>query len=166
MQESHLAKDLLKSATDLVSASGRRKPRQANLRRAVSTAHYALFHCMCSNCANVVIGKRKNHGKAAWRQVYRAVQHAFAKGACDASNGKQKIILQKFPIGIKDFANHVYSMQIKRHKADYDRYEKITKSSILADIEIAESAIQGFESFPDQDRRAFAALVPLQQPRS
>lgn len=166
MQASQLAKDLIKTANDLVLASGRSKPRQANLRRAVSTIYYAMFHCMCHNCANVVIGRSKNHGKAAWRQVYRAVQHTFAKGACDATNGKQKLILQRFPAEIQDFANHFYSMQIKRHKADYDPYEKITKSSVITDIALTESVIESFERAPDHDRRAFAALVLLQQPRS
>ncbi|MGI8397817.1 hypothetical protein ACRYWZ_15700 [Agrobacterium deltaense] len=164
MQGSQLAKDLLKTSRELVLVT-KGKPRQSNLRRAVSTAYYALFHCMSCNCANSVIGKGKGHGKAAWRQSYRALQHTFAKNACDANSGKQRPILQKFPAEIQDFANQFYSMQIKRHNADYDPYERFTKSAVLADIAIAESVITEFEKVADVHRRAFAALVLFQQPK-
>lgn len=159
MPKSRLAHDLLAAAEVLVTAS---KPPQANLRRSISTAYYALFHCLCENCANYFIGK--NNGKAAWRQTYRALQHGFAKKACNSvTDKKQREILEKFPDEIQDFALQFYNMQLKRHEADYDPYAKFKKSQVITDIAAAREAIRGFEGSSSADKRAFAALVLFQQ---
>jgi hypothetical protein len=50
-------------------------------------------------------------------------------------------------------------MQLKRHKADYDPFEKIYKSSVLQDIADAEDVIERFRGVSIKDRRAFAAYV-------
>lgn len=47
--------DFLETARDLATSSARR-PRQTNLRRAVSTTYYALFHCLAKCCADMVVG--------------------------------------------------------------------------------------------------------------
>ena len=160
MPKSQLAHDLLKISEDLVASA---KPRQANLKRAISTAYYALFHCLSESCANHFIGKKKN-GRAAWRQTYRALQHGFAKKACDSVNdSKQRKILEKFPDEIQDFALQFYNMQIKRHEADYDPYSRYRKSQVLADISATREVIRAFEAAPTSDRRAFAALVLFQR---
>ena len=36
--------DFTRAARDLVDSAGRGRPREVNLRRAVSTTYYALFH--------------------------------------------------------------------------------------------------------------------------
>lgn len=152
-----LPRDLLDTARHLV-ASGKGKPRQAHLRRAVSTTYYALFHTLAKTCADLVAGKA-THSKPAWNQVYRALQHGFAKDAC-----KHADILSKFPNEIQDFANMFVAMQDKRHKADYDPDEKVFKSAVEADIRAVESVMDGFEKAPIRDRRAFVALVLLKRP--
>ncbi len=50
--------DLIALANRLASASPN-KPRQADLRRAVSTAYYALFHAMAKNVADTMAGAVK-----------------------------------------------------------------------------------------------------------
>ena len=118
---------------------------------------------MLLSIANSVIGKGQNHGKQAWRQTYRALQHKFAKSACDTNNGKIKPILERFPNEIQDFAYQFYSMQIKRHEADYDPYCKLKNSTVITDINAVERVILGFENSPISDRKAFAALVLFQR---
>ncbi len=155
-----LPRDLLDTARHLV-VSGKGKPKQAHLRRAVSTTYYALFHVLAKTCADLVIGTSKQkRSKPAWNQVYRALQHGFAKDACKHAN-----LLSKFPNTIQDFANMFVAMQDKRHKADYDPDEKVFKSAVEADIRAVESVIDGFEKAPQKDRRAFVALVLLKQPQ-
>ncbi|WP_139198846.1 hypothetical protein [Xaviernesmea oryzae] len=159
MPKSQLAHDLLKTAEDLIA---RKNPRQSNLKRAVSTAYYALFHCLSESCANNLITKR--NGKAAWRQSYRALQHSFAKKACDSLNDrKQRVILEKFPDEIQDFALQFYNMQLKRHEADYDPYSKFQKSQVLTDLRATEAVIRGFEACSSAHRQAFTALVLFQR---
>ena len=153
-------RDLLLTARDLLEATNN-KPRQSNLRRATSTIYYALFHTLAKTCADIIVGSSASRrSKPAWNQVYRALEHGFAKNACDNS------ITKKFPQGIQDFANSFVSMQQKRHKADYDPYEKFFKSSVLSDIGIAETVIDAFERAPLKHRRAFVAYVLLKQPRA
>ena len=164
MPKSLLARDLIKVALDLANAANQ-KPRQSHLRRATSTAYYALFHCLANNCADSIIGRGSGYGKQAWRQSYRALQHGFAKSACDRRSGKMKPILDRFPDKIQDFANLFYSMQIKRHEADYDPYCNFNKSAVLADIAAVEFAIAEFEESKLSDRKAFAALVLFKQPK-
>lgn len=126
-----------------------------NLRRAVSTAYYAMFHCLARNCADQLIGGRNAaRSNPAWRQVYRALDHGAARRACERPH-----VISKFPKGIEDFANIFSSLQEKRHIADYDPDEKFYKSSATLDIDAAEDAIRRFEAEGIKDRRAFAALV-------
>ena len=60
--------DLMEAARGLTELNPRR-PSQANLRRAVSTAYHALFHCLAACAANTLIGRVRD---AAWHQTYRA----------------------------------------------------------------------------------------------
>ena len=69
--------DLLASAGKLVP-SGRGRPLESDLRRAVSTAYYALFHGLAECCANELVG-RNMRGQAAWVRTYRALNHGRAQ---------------------------------------------------------------------------------------
>jgi predicted LPLAT superfamily acyltransferase len=151
--------DLIEAAFGLCHHNGRR-PKQAHLLRAVSTAYYAMFHALARCCADTLIGgPNSERSKPAWRQVYRSLDHGPSKTACmhDKMSG--------FPTEIQDFANMFRSMQEKRHKADYDPQEKAFKSAVLFDLDQVKLAIARFENAPLKDRRAFAAFVLFKQPR-
>ena len=157
-----LPPDFIKAALDLVEANDG-KPRQANLRRAISTAYYALFHAMAKCCADTLIGGAGSvKSKEAWLQTYRALQHGAAKSACSTAK-----IIGLFPQEIQDFANLFVTMQTKRHSADYNPHApKLFKSAVLLDIQQVETVIEGLKLAPVKDRRAFAALVIFPPPRS
>ena len=92
--------DLIETAHRL-SISGGHRPRQADLRRAVSTAYYAMFHLLAKTCADGMLGGvNASRSNRAWRQVYRALEHGSAKNAC-----KNHHTLKLFPKDIEDFAN-------------------------------------------------------------
>ena len=146
--------DLIKTAKLLAKAS-RGKPSQANLRRAASSAYYALFHCLAKTCADLLLGgSNAQRGERAWRQAYRALEHRNAKNAC--RNGA---IVAKFPKEIEDFANLFVTLQEKRHLADYDPHARFLKSSVLSDVALAEQALKDFVAQPLKDRRAFCVHV-------
>jgi uncharacterized protein (UPF0332 family) len=148
-------RDFLNTASDLVESASNR-PRQTNLRRAVSTTYYALFHVLAKCCADLLIGgKGSDRSRFAWYQVYRSLEHGNAKRSCDHKR------VSKFPQEIQDFANAFVSMQAKRHKADYDPHERIYKSAVLFDIELAKDVMDKFKHVSLKDRRAFAAYVLL-----
>ena len=69
------ALDFIETARDLTTSSSGR-PRQSNLRRAVSTTYYALFHCLATCCADMIVGGAgADRSEPAWRQAYRALDH-------------------------------------------------------------------------------------------
>jgi len=145
--------DLIASANILV-ASCKGKPSQVSLRRATSSAYYAMFHCLARSCADLLVGgMNATRSKHAWRQTYRALEHGFTKSACKDG------LITKFPKAIEDFANTFVTMQEKRHAADYDPAVRLTKSEVVADIKTTEQAIKEFQKVPAKDRRAFAAHV-------
>ena len=148
--------DLLITANDLVSGTGgSRRPRQANLRRAISTAYYAMFHCLAHCCATTLVGgPNADRSEPAWRQVYRALEHGLAGNNC-----RNKSLLSEFPQEVQDFANAFVSMQAKRHLADYDPFARFAKSEVQREIAAARSMLEAFQSVPVKHRRAFAVYV-------
>lgn len=145
--------DLIEIAEYLVS-SRRGKPKQAFLRRSISALYYAVFHSLAQNCADSLIGgKSADRSDPAWQQVYRSLEHGFVKNQC--KDGR----IARFPKQIQDFANFFSGLQVKRHQADYDPFERFAKSAVLLDIEQAKAVINEFRSAPLKDKRAFAAFV-------
>ena len=148
--------DLLETARRLNKSTGGR-PRQADLGRAVSTVYYALFHTICRNTADTMVGKTKQYrSRPAWRQAYRAVDHRRAKEAC-----QKRKVMEKFPKEVEDFANLFGKMQKKRHEADYDPETNYTQSDVTEDIKAAEKAIKKLNEVAVSDRCAFAVWVTL-----
>lgn len=146
-------RDLLATAKVLLKASSK-KPSQANLRRAVSTAYYAVFHHLARTSADLLIGGKKSGStNRAWRQVYRALDHKPAANACIDGT------LTLFPKGIQDFADAFTTLQKKRHNADYDPFVIFTKSGVQQDIATAGAAMAAFDAESARDRRAFCAFV-------
>ena len=145
---------LIATASDLLVAE-RGRPRQANLSRAISTAYYAMFHCLAGNCADALIGgSGSNRSESAWRQVYRALEHGTARRRC-----QQVSALEQFSVEVRNFADLFVDLQEKRHKADYDPGYSFPKLIVERDIIRAEQAITNFRRVSLSERRAFAVYV-------
>ena len=148
--------NLITTAQDLIAAGQRGRPRQTNLRRAVSTTYYAMFHCLAACCADMLVGGAgADRSEPAWRQTYRALEHGTARRRCQAS------INEGFPYGIQKFASEFIDMQQKRQRADYAPEATFTKPTVFQDITAAAEAIELFHQTPARDRRAFAVYVLL-----
>ena len=147
--------DLMEAARTLAE-SGHAPPTQARLRRAVSTAYYAMFHCLAASAADLFIGTVRS---PAWHRIYRALEHGRAKSAC-----RQGQTMRELPTEIRDFADVFIVLQIERQKADYaldtDGYEM---SDVLRRIASAEQAIGRFEQADVEAMRGFAAHVLFRQ---
>lgn len=159
MNVSEFATELILSSRSLVGGDGAHAPSQADMRRAISSSYYAVFHCLAYHCAEAVIGEEGRQARRAWRQTYRSLDHGRARQACNVQDGKYRAILERFPLGIQNFAHHFHSLQRKRHAADYDPNFETTLSEAIIWIDAAESAISDFEATDPSDRRAFVALV-------
>ena len=144
-------RDLMETARRLTE-SGASQPTQADLRRAVSTAYYALFHCLAAAAADLLTGSSSRGSE--WHQVYRALEHGKAKRAC-----RQQRALRAFPMEIRRFAEMFVDLQEARHEADYALEGQYLKPDVLAIIIRAGEAIDRFEQADIRHRRGFAVHV-------
>lgn len=142
-----------------VTRASQRKPRQVDLKRAVSATYYALFHTLAKECADTIIGVGASRSDAAWKQTYRALEHGFARNACRQAHSRG------FPDEITTFAETFAVMQEERHSADYDPYSRYTRQEVIEQLVTAQRAIDLFREAPRPDRRAFVALVLLREAR-
>ena len=151
-------RDLIRIARQLASGvtGGRRgRPRQAELRRAVSAAYYALFHHLALCCADRLAGStRANRNESAWRQTYRALEHGHARNQCDNQSA-----MRAFPAEIRVFARRFVYMQGQRQQADYSPTATYSRRWVMQIVDETEEALTSLESSSSTDRRAFAIHV-------
>src|SRR5579863_1707940 len=109
--------DLLEQAIHLVHKE-RRRPKQASLRRAVSTAYYALFHFLIGEA----VGNWR-HAEAR-PDLSRAFEHQTMKAASNRIQDRKA-----FPFAghnpatvaaLRSVATAFVELQRNRHLADYD----------------------------------------------
>ena len=153
--------DLLETARILAAADRRGAPRQSNLRRAISTAYYALFHCLARCVADSFVGGvSADRSEIAWRQAYQSIEHSQARRRCQNKAG-----MDKFPAKIQNFARLFSIAQKRRHEADYDLDVKFYRDSVFSDIERIDSTIREFDKVALKHRRAFAVYIVLKDRR-
>jgi len=129
--------DLLRQAIQLVHKEPK-NPKQASLRRAISTAYYALFHLLISEA--VANWNRHNLRTS----LGRAFDHAPMKGASNRVLntdtfpfvGEDPMIVAKLRTVAKAFVQ----LQDKRHIADYDNTTFWTRIESLEQVKSAEKA--------------------------
>ena len=150
--------DLIDSARQRaggVAPFPRGRPRQTDLQRAVSDTYYAMFHTLATCGANTLVGTRSAaRRQPEWCQIYRALEHGFARQQC--SNQRA---LARFPPAIRRFGSHFAESQQLRHLADYDPDSSFTRREVLQFINETEEIIQAFDRAPADRRRAFAVHV-------
>jgi hypothetical protein len=154
-------KDLLEQAIKLAKLDARR-PKQANLRRAISSTYYALFHLLVDEACRVQIGAQ--HAQAPFRQVLgRAFVHTVMKEACRSFGGGtlRKGVAKGLPPGftvppeIRNLALTFVELQDLRHLADYDLTERFKRSEVLSLISQVEDRIQPFTNLASSNEKRF-----------
>ncbi len=157
--------DLLEQARILAKLDVK-KPKQANLRRAVSSAYYAVFHFLVHEACCAQIGTK--HAQVAYRHVLgRAFVHGHMKLACISFGGGtlKKEVIKGLPRNaqgnyviakaIQDTAEMFVELQEKRHLADYDLTERFERSDVLSSVEQARNYIAKFSELPASDDKSF-----------
>jgi uncharacterized protein (UPF0332 family) len=134
------ADDLLEQAQFLAKRD-KKRPRQASLRRALSTAYYALFHLLTT--AAVASWKTPRQRAA----LARHFTHARMNDACAKTRGR------KFPNPnhasvrhLRAIANAFVELQQYRHAADYDNSKKWTRTEVLTHLELAAEAFESWNA--------------------
>jgi hypothetical protein len=153
---------LLDQAERLAAPPSSGRPRQADLRRAISTAYYALFHAALTAAADYVIGA----GKSATEQyalAYRSINHGPLRNLCHSACNNPNSYKIHFPHGLGEelaaFAIAIVELQEKRHRADYDPRYAVTSTEAAFAVRQARAALASFGSAPEEQRKALLALL-------
>ncbi|HJT40329.1 MAG TPA: hypothetical protein VJ762_08370 [Sphingobium sp.] len=156
---------LLEQSESLASASPDRPLRQADLRRAISAAYYGVFHYMLTAGADQFVGSDLRKSRR-YTLVYRSVDHRSLRDICmeakkSTPGAKYQKYVPKAGFGeeIQSFANMVLELQEKRHDADYDPSQWVTRTDAKLALTIARSAIERFESASLLQRKYFLTLL-------
>lgn len=150
--------DLLAQAEKLLRADPRR-PKQANLRRAVSSAYYALFHFLIEESTVLVVGAvHKN--KPLRQLVGRGFTHTAMRDA-SAEVGKRtpRDLLKPFwalyfissNTTLERLAAAFVDLQQERHRADYDLSQPLTLDEADALVQQARRAMSDWKSLKKND---------------
>lgn len=158
-----LHKDLLDQAKHLAKREPKR-PKQASLRRAVSSAYYALFHRLIDAGSRFVV--HGSHRTALRHAVTRAFDHGEMKKAANSfAGGKLPKVLKgavsgTVPPELKRVCEAFVDLQQARHEADYDRARGFTRNEVLDLVGMAEQAFQDWAAVSGSEA-ADAFLVAL-----
>jgi uncharacterized protein (UPF0332 family) len=132
------AEDLLRDAHHLAGRGGR-NPRQSSLRRAVSTAYYALFHLLI---ADFTLNWKIKDQRA---RLGRMFEHRKMLGAKfqGASGNVVEADLKKVVEGFAELLED-------RHSADYDVGRIWARSDVASSLKIADEAFVAWKRIRKQ----------------
>lgn len=139
-----LAQDLLQLANHLAMYEGD-NPTQAALRRAVSTAYYALFHLLTIDAA-----QRLQELPATFPGLERSFQHGLMKNISmqfqNATWTDWQGKTQAVPPTLQFVAKTFFYLQEKRHTADYDNHKQWTVIEVQTLLDTTQLAFDNWLS--------------------
>jgi hypothetical protein len=139
---------LFEQAEKLIARPPAGAPRQVDVRRAISSAYYGVFHATLTAAADQFVGVTKR-STSQYGLVYRSVDHKWLRILCEEV--KKPTLPAKFiPYAPADgFGRHIAAfaaaaleLQEKRHNADYDPLIRIKTSDAQLAIQTARAALQ------------------------
>jgi hypothetical protein len=155
---------LLALARELV-AKDKAAPSDAHVRRAVSTAYYALFHAVLRAAADRFVGAAETQS-AAFAIVYRSFDHGHMRTMCVALNVtvlkgelRQRLLRDSVGADARRFAANFVELQLARQRADYDPHAAYTAVDAAILTDGSEAAIAAFGRIPPEEQRDLLALL-------
>jgi hypothetical protein len=156
---------LLDQADRLASPIAGGAPRQVDLRRAISTSYYAVFHGILTAAADDFIGRSLRKSER-YALLYRSVDHKALRALCE-DVPKPTLPAKYAPYAPKGgfdaettaVASAVVDLQEKRHAADYDPRPTVSSSDAALAISTARVALARLASASRASRKAFLTLV-------
>ena len=148
-----LPDDLLEQAVFLLGRE-QKKPRQASLRRAVSTAYYATFHLLANEAA--AQASPASPAGLSYR-VQRAIEHTSMKKGAKSfeANNLPKLLkpLLTSPLdpSLISLASDFIQLQEERHIADYDLSAKFDRGRAGAAIARAKRLFHNWAAIRNSD---------------
>lgn len=162
-----LATDLLLQSR-LLAHHEPKRPRQASLRRAVSSAYYALFHALVDAASRELVTGCS--GLTIRQRVTRVFGHSEMKKFCQSLANWDH---NQPPRHLKELLTHPPSadlqavtsafveLQQARHEADYDVSRRFSRDDVLALIRTAETAFAALKRLVPKGEERRLLLVGL-----
>ena len=160
--------DLLEQAGFLARREPRR-PRQASLRRAISSAYYALFHMLASDATTLL----PNQPAGLRQQARRVLSHSDMKSVCrQFSTGNianltaetARLVVRHVEAEISAVAKAFVDLQEARHRADYDLASPFARLEAVSLIEKAKKALADWHRIRSKPNATlFLAALLLQK---
>ena len=135
--------DLLAVAGELARLDAS-KPRQATLRRAISTAYYAVFHMLLDEAVAALVVNAELRFLLA-----RAFNHGDMEKACRpfaAGNlpAHLSAVISAVPADLQTVARMFIKLQEVRHDADYNRRARYRRQQALDAVADAQTAFDAW----------------------
>jgi uncharacterized protein (UPF0332 family) len=157
--------DLLSVARLLSDAVGSTPPSDAQLRRAVSTAYYALFHTILRAAAQRFMGPG-NESAAGFSLLYRGFQHGQMRQVCEVlrartlnSRFQKTLRVSAVSQDQRDFARAFTDLQDARQRADYDPAARFQPADASDFVDMAEVAMAAFDRIDAREKADVLALL-------
>ena len=141
------------------------RPRQVDIRRAISAAYYGIFHAIVTAAVDQFVGVT-NRDESRYGLAYRSVDHGKLRKLCEevqksklSAKFKNYAPSAGFGANVLALAETIVELQEKRHAADYDVMIRMNRSDAAFAIAGAKAALGRFEKAGQQERLAFLSLV-------
>lgn len=148
---------------------GAGRPRPVWLRRAVSSAYYALYHRLTIGTAAHTL--QTAGGEQDMLRMTRAFGHRAMKESCEWVAGRRRpskiprevrgLVESLRHTPIEDLAASFCDLQEARHRADYDHLARFSKAETVSHIDEAENAIKALAEADEAARDSLFALLAL-----
>jgi hypothetical protein len=156
---------LLDQAQSLIDQRRSGPSRQVDLRRAISSAYYGVFHAVLITVAYMVVG-RSRRASPQYALAYRGIDHKDIRELCMISCRSTPparyaafVPPDGFGADIQDFAEDLTDLQQQRHAADYDPRLRVDLSDAVVALATARRAMRCWEAAPADERSAFLTLL-------
>jgi len=156
---------LIAVARLLASSPGTPEMVEAQLRRAISTAYYAVFHALMQRAAMRFMGP-EHETTAGYRLMYRSFEHGRVLQICRELSARTLSVAMRRDLGrqaisdiMQEFARTLPDLQSQRHDADYDPAMVIDHAIVIELINTAEAAIAAFDGADPGEQADILALM-------
>lgn len=159
------AEHFFEQAEKLTAPTGRGAARQTDLRRAVSSAYYGLFHAIMMAAADAFVGRTKRTSNE-YALAYRSVDHRTLRELCT------ELLKPTLPVRYRYYASEGgfgpelkavaaigVELQRARYRADYDPLLRLARSDAMLAVSTARGAVLRFTQAPAAQRTVFLAFL-------
>ncbi len=128
-----------------------RKPKQANLRRAISAAYYAVFHMLTSDASAIFV--KEPSLRASFKRIYSHAEMSKVAKRVRAGDLPRRVPAKGIivPPKLRNVAEAFVELQEARHEADYNAEEVFVREDAIKHIARAEAAFADWRAIRSHD---------------